>query len=84
MRACVRACVRMCVLVCVWVCLSMCVSMHVCCKFVSDNWVYAQLEVCYVYEILTHSCTFCQHIPTKFTTYLFRLHNYLCGVVFFN
>ena len=75
---CVCACMR----ACVCVCLSMCVSMHVCCKFVSDNWVYAQLEVCYVYEILTHSCTFCQHIPTQFTTYLFRLHNYLCGVVF--
>ena len=68
------------------------VSMCVCCKFVSDNWVYGQLEVCYVDEILTHSCTFCQHIPTQFTTYLFRLqklirnytkHNYLCGVVFY-
>ena len=68
-RACVRACARACVCAyvcaCVCVCLSMCVSMHVCCKFVSDNWVYAQLEVCYVYEILTHSCTFCQHIPTR-------------------
>ena len=51
-----------CVRACVCVCLSICVRMHVCCKFVSDNWVYAQLEVCYVYEILTHSCTFCQHI----------------------
>ena len=69
---CVRA--RVCVRVCALrVCLSMCISMYVCCKFVSDNWVYAQLEVCYVYEILTHSCTFCQHIPTQFTTYLFRL-----------
>ena len=71
---CVCVCARVCVRVCALrVCLSMCISMYVCCKFVSDNWVYAQLEVCYVYEILTHSCTFCQHIPTQFTTYLFRL-----------
>ena len=33
------------------------------------NWKYVNMD-----EILINSCTFCQHIPTQFTRYLFRLH----------
>ena len=35
------------------------------------NWKYV------MDEILINSCTFCEHIPTQFTRYLFRLHNKL-------
>ena len=32
------------------------------------NWKYV------MDEIHINSCTFCQYIPTQFTSYLFRLH----------